>query len=232
MSFRVVQLEIVPAVLHTAAVVRCQQRQGRCGDVAATFRLPSGNHALIVIDAAGHGEARAQLADIIAEVMIATLTCEESPGQAVFLAHEWLATSREALPYAVAFAAIVHPLSGTVLYACAGLEIAFVIGANGRARRLVPTSPMLGIPIRTEPCEAALTLRLADSLVVTTDGVGDSRRIGSTNFFGMSGAIRAAARTNGSPRRCAEAILNAALDHAAGVVVDDAAVAIVRRVSV
>jgi hypothetical protein len=228
MSFRVVQIEIAPAVFQTAAIVRCQQSRGRCGDVAATFRLPSGNHGLLVIDAAGHGEAGAHLADVIAEVMITTLTCEESPGQAVFLAHEWLATSREELP----FAAVVQPLTGTVFYACAGMEIAFVMAASGRAQRLTPTAPMLGIPTRCAPREAAFTLRTSDSLIVATDGVGDSRRIGSTTFFGINGAIRTAARTHGNARRCAEAILDAALAHAAGIAVDDAAVAIIRRIGV
>ena len=87
---------------------------------------------------------------------------------------------------------------------------------------------MLGIPRPNSACDAVFNLEPNETLVIATDGVGDSRPSGSNDFFGAAGAARAAARSRRVGGDPARAILEAAHAHAGDRQADDVAVMVAR----
>lgn len=73
-------------------------------------------------------------------------------------ADEWLRTVDDEYPYAVAFVAVVNPITRTIVYASAGHDCAFALGDDGRIAHLMATAPMLGIPLVINPCDAVFSL--------------------------------------------------------------------------
>jgi serine phosphatase RsbU (regulator of sigma subunit) len=199
-----------------------------CGDMVFVLPLDSGRKAIVVIDIAGHGLARAPLSSAIAEAINEALQGDASPSVALQRADELLQTFEDESPYAVAFVAVVHPAVRTVVYASAGHDVAFTLADDGRIRHLMPTAPMLGIPLRNHACDATFVLDPTETLVVATDGVGDSRPAGSDHFFGAGRTARAVARSLRSGTDPARAVLEAAYAHGGDYLADDAAAVIAR----
>lgn len=199
-----------------------------CGDRAFVLQLNSGRTAFITIDIASHGTSRAPLSSALAQMIATSLRCDGSPAAALGCADEWLRTVDDEYPYAVAFVAIVNPIAWTVVYASAGHECAFTLGDDGRIAQLMPTAPMLGILLTFNPCDAVFCLNPAQTLVVATDGVAESRPAGSVDFFGAEGAAREVARSLRTGADPAHGALEAACIHAGGCQVDDAGILIVQ----
>lgn len=137
-------LPLAPRYLRAWHAVRpAHDHHGPCGDILLVLPLSCGRTAIVVLDVAGHSPARAPLSSVIAEVITTALMHDASPAAALGSADEYLRTSGEDSPYAVAFAALIHPVLRTVIYASAGHGLAFVLANDGRVRHLAPTSPML-----------------------------------------------------------------------------------------
>jgi serine phosphatase RsbU (regulator of sigma subunit) len=218
-----------PSIIRTWHVVRSAYAHGgRCGDVAFALLLSSGCTAIVVIDVAGHGAARAPLSSAIADAITAALLSDASPGAALGCADERLRTFDDESPYAVAFVALVHPALRTVVYASAGHDVAFALADDGRVRQLAPTVPMLGIPVAVRVRDGAFALGATETLVIVTDGVADSRPAGSNHFFGAERTARAVARSLRAGGDPARAVLDAACAHAHGRQADDIAIAVTR----
>ena len=200
----------------------------RCGDRAVALPLSSGRTAIIVIDIAGHGAGRASLSSVITNEIVSALIHDESPASALDRADQLLRTIDDETPYAVAFVAIVHPVLRTVVYGSAGHDVAFTLAGNGTIRQLIPTAPMLGIPLANNACDAVFTLDPTETLVIVTDGVSDSHRAGSDDFFGATRTALAVRRSRINGTDPSQAILEAARAHEGGVQADDAAALVVR----
>jgi sigma-B regulation protein RsbU (phosphoserine phosphatase) len=190
--------------------------------------LSSGRTAIILIDVAGHGAARAALSSAVADEIVTALVHDESPSVALDRADQLLRTVDDEIPYAVAFVALAHPALGTVVYASAGHDVAFTLADNGAIRQLMPTAPMLGIPLANNACDAVFTLDPTETLVIVTDGVSDSHQAGSSDFFGATRTALAATRSRIDGTDPSKAILEAARAHVGGVQADDAAALVVR----
>jgi serine phosphatase RsbU (regulator of sigma subunit) len=228
----------VPAAICTPAftpsvqswtVVRAAHARGeRCGDVARVLPLDAARTAIVVVDVAGHGAARAPLSSAISDVIVTALLRGASPAEALGCVDGLLRACADDVPYAVAFAAVVNALMRTVVYASAGHDVAFTLDDGGHRRHLGATAPMLGIPIRCHPCDAAFVLEPTESLVIVTDGVSDSRRAQSDDFFGVDRTARAVERSlrAGSDPACS--VLDAACTFAGGRQADDIAVVVAR----
>lgn len=218
-----------PSIVRIWHCVRAAHGEdGYCGDTAFAIPLASGRTAIVVIDVAGHGAARASLASAIGDAIGVPLVLGASPAQALGCADERLRTFSDECPYAVAFVALVHPALRTVAYASAGHDMAFILSDDGRIRHLGPTAPMLGMPVAASPCDAVLALDAPMTLVIATDGVADSRPAGSNDWFGAERTARTVARSlrDGDDPACA--VLDAALAHAHARQADDIAVAVAR----
>ena len=217
-----------PCTLTVSSTVRSFEGGVACGDVVFALPLDTDRTALVVIDIAGHGAARAPLSSVLADTIAVALRRGASPSGALAAADERLRTFDDASPYAVGFIAIVHPALRTVVYASAGHDVAFTLAEDGRTRPLLPTAPMLGIPLPNCACDALFELEPNEMLVIATDGVGDSRPSGSDDFFGSAGVARALAHSRRTGDHPARAVLEAAFAHAGGRQTDDAAVMVAR----
>lgn len=221
-----------PATAHSTLVVSSSVRSCdggiRCGDLAVELSLRSGRTAIILIDIAGHGTARAALSSAVADEIVTALLHDESPSAALDRADQLLRTIADETPYAVAFVAIVHPVLRTVVYGSAGHDVAFTLAGNGTIRQLIPTAPMLGIPLANNACDAVFTLDPTETLVIVTDGISDSHRAGSDDFFGATRTALAVRRSRINGTDPSQAILEAARAHEGGVQADDAAALVVR----
>jgi serine phosphatase RsbU (regulator of sigma subunit) len=211
-----------------SSAVRSFDGGERCGDMVFVLPLDAGRKAIVVVDTAGHGPARAPLSSAIAAAISEALRGDTSPSVALQHADELLKTFEDESPYAVAFVAVVHPAVRTVVYASAGHDVAFTLADDGRIRHLMPTAPMLGLPLGNHACDATFVLDPTEALVVATDGVGDSRAAGSDHFFGAGATARAVARSLRSGNDPARAVLEAAYAHGGDYLADDAAAIVVR----
>lgn len=214
--------------LTASSFVRSCDGGARCGDLAFALPLASDRTAVIVIDIAGHGADRALLASVMANEIVTALIHDASPASALDRADQLLRTAGDETPYAVAFVALVHPVLRTVVYASAGHDVAFTLADDGSSRRLMPTAPMLGIPLANHACDAVFTFDATESLVVVTDGISDSHLAGSDDFFGATRTALAAARSQIDGTDSSQAILEAARAHEGGVQADDDAVLVAR----
>lgn len=192
-----------------------------CGDRAITLPLRSGRTAFVLLDIAGHGASRAFLSSAVANEIVRALMHDESPASALGRADRLLQTIDDESPYAVAFAAVVDPALQTLVYASAGHDVAFLLADNGTVRHLMTTAPMLGIPLVKNAFDSVLMLEPSDTLVIVTDGISDSRRAGSEEFFGASRAALAVTRSRIDGRDPSRAILEAARAYEGGVQADD-----------
>jgi serine phosphatase RsbU (regulator of sigma subunit) len=209
-------------------VVRAAQaRRGRCGDIVESLRLGSGRTALIVVDATGHGSAPAPLSSAIADTINAALRRGKTPGEALRWADRRVRKFASDLPYAVAFVALVDAARSAV-YASAGHDLAFALHDDGRNERLAPTAPMLGVAREFRAFEARIALDPIETLVIATDGIGESRPAGSRDFFGASRVaqvVRQALRDGCDPAR---ALLDAAYAYGGGRQSDDMGAVVAR----
>ena len=217
-----------PSAMRVSSAVRSYDGGLRCGDVPSVLPLSSGRTAIVVIDVAGHGTARAPLSTALDDVMTASLRRDGSPALALNCAHQLLLASGDELPYAVAFVALVNPVFRTIVYASAGHDVAFTLADDGRIRHLAQTATMLGLPLTNNACDAVFVLDPRETLVIATDGISDSRPAGSDQFFGALGTAGAVTRSlfNGSDP--AQAVLDPACAHAGGRQADDVAVLVAR----
>jgi serine phosphatase RsbU (regulator of sigma subunit) len=154
-----------PAAMRVSSAVRSYDGGQRCGDVASLLPLSSGRTAIVVIDVAGHGTARAPLSTALAEVVTASLRRDGSPALAINCADQLLLASGDESPYAVAFVALVNPVFRTVVYASAGHDVAFTLADDGRIRHLAQTAPMLGLPLTNNACDAVFVLDPRETLL-------------------------------------------------------------------
>ena len=214
------------SILTVSSSVRSCEGGARCGDVVRTLPLRSGRTAIIVIDVAGHGPGRASLSSAIADKIATALSHDESPASALARADQLLRTVDDESPYAVAFVALLHPVLRTVVYASAGHDVAFTLADDGRPRHLMPTAPMLGIPLANHACDAVFILDPTETLVIVTDGISHSHLVGSDDFFGTFRTARVVARSLHGGNDPARAVLTAARAHEGGHQADDVGVVV------
>jgi serine phosphatase RsbU (regulator of sigma subunit) len=218
----------VPPLRTWRAERAAYAQRGPCGDRAFVMPLNAGRTAVVVIDVAAHGAARARLSSIVARAIASALRHGGSPATAIHSADARLRKSDEEYPYAVAFVGVIDPLAQTLLYSSAGHACAFAVDGAGWIRDLAPTTSMLGIPLASDVTNALFILDLDETLVVATDGIADSRRARTVDFFGATGAARVVAHSLRLGTDPALAILDAARVHAGGDQLDDVAVVIAR----
>jgi serine phosphatase RsbU (regulator of sigma subunit) len=216
------------AALMVSSSIRSCDGGARCGDQAIVLPLSSGRTAIIVIDIAGHGAGRAVLASVVADEIVRALIHDASPSSALDQADQLLRTVDDETPYAVAFVALVHPVLRTVVYASAGHDVAFTLADDGSIRHLMQTAPMLGIPLANHACDAVFALEATETLVIVTDGISDSHRAGSDDFFGAIRTALAVKRSRIDGLDPSQAILEAARAHEGGIQTDDVAALVIR----
>jgi serine phosphatase RsbU (regulator of sigma subunit) len=203
-----------------------------CGDFAEHVDLDACRSAIFVGDVAGRGPAAGRAARMLQSYVRAALHGTTSLAWCLQATDSFFTRGilSDATPFASLFVAIIDAGSGSVSYASAGHEPALLFDDAGRHRHLEPTGPILGLQaLGTQAFRERRLPPLKDGLlVIVTDGITEARRANGCGLelFGSTGVVRAVQRAERDGRDTATAIHQAAEDHAHGVLVDDACVAV------
>jgi PAS domain S-box-containing protein len=197
------------------------------GDFYDVFEL--GEHMLGVLigDVAGKGLQAAIRVAAVRYSVRGYAYLEPSPGRVLTLVNQTLGMeSADVANVLTAFFAVVDTNSGTMTYACAGHEPPVVCSAGNDIVELAVTGAMLGVIKSGVYSEGTYKLSMGDTVVMFTDGITEARSAGPV-LFQKSGVIEHLKRTcSAGPEEVAEALLNAAVLHAGGILQDDAAIVV------
>jgi serine phosphatase RsbU (regulator of sigma subunit) len=185
-----------PAVAVAACTVPSDREGGASGDWHDVIALPSGDVAVVVGDAAGHGVQARPLKDALQRGLRGMAMTGTEPSELVNGLDNVVVPDRDG--YATVVYAVVEPKCGDVVLTNAGHPPPLLVGRGGSARFLDDTlDPPLGAPrAPTSPEVGRTQLRPGDTLVLYTDGLIErrSRDIG----VGLAGLAALAARFAGA----------------------------------
>lgn len=202
-----------------------------CGDFAEHLYLDSHRSAIFVGDVAGRGHSVGLAADALRAYARSVILSGTSLSHTLDAVDEFFARTvqSEAVPFASLFIAVSDGWKTQLRYASAGHEPGLLFDDAGRHRHLDPTGPILGLrALRAHPTYGERTVALGKLLVVVTDGITEARRFNgdALAFFGSTGVVRAVQNAELSLHDTADAIHQAAVEHARGALADDASVVV------
>ncbi len=145
------------------------------GDTHDAFTLDRRHAMFLVADVSGKG-IDAAVDTALIKYSIRTLFADErDPGIVLAkFAKLYAASAEKPETFVVMFLAVIDLVDGTVRYASAGHEPAWVVLGQDVAT-LAPTGPIVGIEPESTYETGVLHLRYGDALVVSTDGLTESR---------------------------------------------------------
>lgn len=196
------------------------------GDTHDAFTLDGEYGMFLVADVSGKG-IDAAVDTALIKYTIRTLFSEErDPGKILErFGALYARTVQNPETFVVLFLGVVDLSNGTVRYASAGHEPAWTL-RDGTVTILPPTGPIVGI----EPAPAYETRELqlngGDAIVVTTDGLTESRD-GRGNMLGAEGAAEWLGELSGRAQQIADAI-ERRLRRRSNRITDDLAILVVR----
>ncbi|GAC1443279.1 MAG: hypothetical protein NVS2B8_03980 [Vulcanimicrobiaceae bacterium] len=196
------------------------------GDTHDAFTLDSKHGMFLVADVSGKG-IDAAVDTALIKYSVRTLFSEETdPGIILAKFGRLYAASAESLEsFVVMFLAVVDLETGTVRYASAGHEPAWaVVGQD--VVQLATTGPIVGIEDAPTYDTRTLHLRYGDSLVISTDGLTESRDARGA-FLGADAVTVWLSEMTGTAQRVADAIVKR-LKKRSSQITDDLAILVVR----
>ena len=117
--------------------------------------------------------------------------------------------------------------AGTLRYASAGHPAVFLFQEDG-TKPLRSTGPLLMLDPTAHYFSREIPMESGDLVVMYTDGLAEARA--GNSLFGEERIIKTAERElNAAPDVLCKALLDAAKDHAGGVIDDDTAIMAIRR---
>ena len=197
------------------------------GDTHDAFTLDRRNAMFLVADVSGKG-LDAAVDTALVKYTVRTLFAEHrDPGVVLAkFASIYARTAEKPESFVVLFLATMDVQTGFVQYASAGHEPAWAL-IGGRVVQLEPTGPIVGIDPRPAYGTCDLQFAPGDALVVTTDGLTESRDA-RDRFLGADGVARWLAELDGSAQAMADAIVRR-LRRRSTRIADDLAILIVRH---
>jgi serine phosphatase RsbU (regulator of sigma subunit) len=164
-----------PAVAVAVCTLPSDREGGASGDWHDVIALPSGDVAVVVGDAAGHGVQARPLKDALQRGLRGMAMTGTEPSELVNGLDNVVVPDRDG--YATVVYAVVEPKRGEVVLTNAGHPPPLLVGRGGSARFLTDTlDPPLGAPrAPTSPEVGRTPLRPGDTLVLYTDGLIERR---------------------------------------------------------
>jgi serine phosphatase RsbU (regulator of sigma subunit) len=145
------------------------------GDLFDIYSIDGRFGSFLVADVSGKGVAAAVDTAFIKYAIRTLLSEVKDPGNVLARFSALYSRNVEsAETFVVLFLGIIDTESGEVCYASAGHEPAWLRSANG-VQTLAPTGPLVGVLDDTEYSSRTVRLQPGDALVVTTDGLTESR---------------------------------------------------------
>ncbi|HMD02899.1 MAG TPA: PP2C family protein-serine/threonine phosphatase [Candidatus Baltobacteraceae bacterium] len=196
------------------------------GDVYDLFTFDRRRGMFLVADVSGKG-IDAALDTALIKYSLRTLLLEDGdPGRAISKFGALYAQSAEnPEAFVVLFLGVIDLDTGTVRYASAGHEPAWVRFGN-HVRVLPPTGPIVGIDAEAEYETRTILLRPGDAIIVSTDGLTESRDA-KGELLGADGVAQWLGEIEGSAQAVADAIVERLRERSSRIA-DDLAILVVR----
>ncbi|MEM8964664.1 MAG: PP2C family protein-serine/threonine phosphatase [Acidobacteriota bacterium] len=211
------------------------------GDYYDVIELDDGRIVLTVGDASGHGIGAGLLMAIANATLKTAVDLDERPAAALDLLNRVLYRTGTKRAFMTLFYGVLEPESGRFDYACAGHPFPFLRRANGQVEELGSGSLPLGMRAQLDIPTGQTVIEPGDLLVLYTDGlpeaIGGPRGAEGSNietfgFHRLQNLVAAVppARTEDSPKRLHDQILQAVSVHRRGMpLADDLTLMVVAR---
>ncbi|HEX5324396.1 MAG TPA: SpoIIE family protein phosphatase [Capsulimonadaceae bacterium] len=209
------------------------------GDFFDIFAVAENTIALVIGDVTGKGLEAAMYTAEVKFVLRGFL--REDPSTAVALdrlnkflcAKERLDPDHLGQSYVALGAVTVNTTTGSLNAALAGMELPFMLRANGEVEQFAAGGPMLGVEEATRYQWQGGLLMPGDTLVMTTDGLIEARNpLHRLAFFGKEGvesAMREAVASGLSLADVGLAVIETARRFVGGNIRDDVCLLLARR---
>ncbi len=197
------------------------------GDFYDVFRMAPTRIAAVIGDVSGHGIESSITAFQAKYLLRVFLRQFRDPAQAFEELNEQLAVGDRHEEFISAAVVVFDTEAGTLRYASAGHPAAFLFQEDG-VKPLRSTGPLLMLDPRASYFSREIPMESGDLVVMYTDGLAEARQ--GHQQFGEDRIIKAAERElNAAPDVLCKALLDAAKDHAGGIIDDDTAIMAIRR---
>ncbi len=218
----------VPNIEIGSVLLSATQGSNVGGDTYDAFTFDRRYAMFLVADVSGKGLAAA-VDTALVKYSIRTLFSEHrDPGDILArFGALYARTVDRPETFVVLFLAVIDLQTGVLRYASAGHEPAW-LRRSAAVMQLPPTGPIVGIEDEPQYETRELTLCAGDLLIVTTDGLTESRDA-HNDFLGAPGAAEWLAALDGSPQSMADAIVRR-LRRRSRRIADDLAILIARYV--
>ncbi|MDG2029196.1 MAG: PP2C family protein-serine/threonine phosphatase [Acidimicrobiales bacterium] len=197
------------------------------GDFFDVHRVSSTRVAAVIGDVAGHGIESSITAFQAKYLLRVFLRQFRDPAQAFEELNAQLAAGDRHEEFISAAVILFDTEAGTLRYASAGHPAIFLFQEDG-TKPLRSTGPLLMLDPGAGYFSREVPMESGDLVVLYTDGLAEARAGGT--LFGEERIIKTAERElNAPPDVLCKALLDAAKDHAGGVIDDDTAIMAIRR---
>lgn len=197
------------------------------GDFFDVHRVGPTRVAAVIGDVAGHGIESSITAFQAKYLLRVFLRQFRDPAQAFEELNAQLAAGDRHEEFISAAVIVFDTDAGTLRYASAGHPALFLFQEDG-IKPLRSTGPLLMLDPKAAYFSREIPMESGDLVVMYTDGLAEARADGS--LFGEERIIKVAERElNAAPDVLCKALIDAAKDHAGGVIDDDTAIMAIRR---
>ncbi|MBC5800917.1 MAG: serine/threonine-protein phosphatase [Candidatus Eremiobacteraeota bacterium] len=216
----------VPNVDVGSVLLSATQGSNVGGDTYDAFTFDRRHAMFLVADVSGKGLAAA-VDTALVKYSIRTLFSEHhDPGEVLARFGALYARSADRPEtFVVLFLAVIDLQTGCLRYASAGHEPAW-LRRSAAVTQLAPTGPIVGIEDEPQYGTCELMLAEDDLLIVTTDGLTESRDA-HRQFLGPQGAANWFTDLDGNAQMMADTIVRR-LRHRSRRIADDLAILVVR----
>jgi PAS domain S-box-containing protein len=191
------------------------------GDFYDVFEVKEGQIAVLIGDVSGHGIQAARTATLVKDVIHA-FTHQSLRTHEVLRHTNKLLLEKNLPGFVTAFLGILDQNTGRLRYSLAGHPEALLRRVSGEVQRLGSGTSPLGVYPDPSWRTHEVDLEANDVLVLYTDGVIEARRNGE--FFGETRLENVIKRTDVSPQRLPQLVLDQILAFSDGGLQDDVAV--------
>jgi PAS domain S-box-containing protein len=196
------------------------------GDFYDVFATADGRWSVVVGDVCGKGPEAAALTALARHTLRAATLVESAPSRVLGMLND--AVVRDRTDHRFLTVAVVRIDGARIDLALAGQSPAVLVRADGTTSPIGAPGRLVGIAQAIETAEQGVELAPGDALVLFTDGVPDAAAPVRILEHDEIAEVAVTARAGGA-EAIADAILDHALDAAAGRPRDDIALVVLRR---
>jgi serine phosphatase RsbU (regulator of sigma subunit)/putative methionine-R-sulfoxide reductase with GAF domain len=193
---------------------------------------PNPQLGFVIADVSDKGVPAAMFMALSRSLVRAAALDGSSPSQALVRANRWIARDSESGMFVTIFYGVVEPISGRLIYCCAGHNPPLLFCYDGSVKELSTPGIALGVLEEIQLGQAEVEFHAGDLLVCYTDGVTEAFD-DANEQFGVPRLIEVVQRHRNEPATAiVEAINTAMYAFTNGVIYDDVTLMVIKRDSV